>query len=335
MPEHSIKVEPHGLSFRAREGETILGAARRAGIWLPFECGWGDCGTCKLTLKEGEVRSLFPEAPAIKPQDERRNRILVCQSVALSDLVLQVKKKELDSPREDLPTEDYRGTLVSRREVGAGIYSLHFALDAPARFMPGQYAMVEFAPGLRRAYLIANLAGEERVELIVKRKEGGAASEHLLGLASGDDLLFEIPYGAGYYRETGRAPVFIACGVGIASTLAMLRWLAIHGDGETKPCYVFYGAPSSEELVLLDELEDLAHSLGAKLIPTVEQPGSGWKGKVGTVAEAIERFLPPPWEEYAFYAAGPESLVNGVLGVLKSAGIRVTRIRAESFGPGS
>jgi len=335
MPDYTVKLEPHGLSFKAHEGETILNAARRAGLWLAFECGWGDCGTCKLALKEGEVENLFPEAPAIKPQDERRNRILVCQSAARSNLVLQVKKKDLNSPREDLPTKDHRGTLAASEVLGPGIQRLSFTLEGPANFIPGQYAMVELAPRLRRAYLIANPPGEEKVEFIVRYKEEGAASEHLFGLANGDHLPIELPYGADYYRESNRTPALIACGAGVASILSMLRWLRMQDGQREKPRYVFYGAPSPEELVLLDELEELADHLGAELLPAIEHPHSGWRGMVGTVQRVIENSLPTPWEEYTFYAAGPSSAVDPVSSMLKNAGIRVTRIRAEGFGPGS
>ena len=44
-----------GAQPRVVEGERILGAALRAGVWVPYECGWGSCGTCKMTVVEGEV----------------------------------------------------------------------------------------------------------------------------------------------------------------------------------------------------------------------------------------------------------------------------------------
>ncbi|WP_372481652.1 2Fe-2S iron-sulfur cluster-binding protein, partial [Rhodococcus zopfii] len=46
---YRVTVEPSGDSFVVRPGENILAAGRRAGVWLPFECGWGSCGTCKAT----------------------------------------------------------------------------------------------------------------------------------------------------------------------------------------------------------------------------------------------------------------------------------------------
>jgi len=41
----TITIEPDGRQFVARPDETLLQAARRAGLTLPHECGWGSCGT--------------------------------------------------------------------------------------------------------------------------------------------------------------------------------------------------------------------------------------------------------------------------------------------------
>src|SRR4051794_25257509 len=107
MGAHVVTIEPSGRSFTVEEGETILGAARRAGIWLQFECGWGSCGMCKATLVEGDVKCMLPDAPALSERDQRRRRIILCQSVPESDVVLKGCTL-MEGPPENLATADYR-----------------------------------------------------------------------------------------------------------------------------------------------------------------------------------------------------------------------------------
>ena len=50
---YQVTVEPTGDVIEVEEGQTILAAALRQGVWLPFACGHGTCGTCKVQVLEG------------------------------------------------------------------------------------------------------------------------------------------------------------------------------------------------------------------------------------------------------------------------------------------
>ena len=43
---YQINVLPSGRQFQAEDGETILAAALRQGIGLPYGCKNGACGSC-------------------------------------------------------------------------------------------------------------------------------------------------------------------------------------------------------------------------------------------------------------------------------------------------
>ncbi len=49
-----ITIEPIGQSVEVREGQTVLDACLRAGVWLPHACGHGLCATCKVQVLEGD-----------------------------------------------------------------------------------------------------------------------------------------------------------------------------------------------------------------------------------------------------------------------------------------
>src|SRR5574339_215945 len=48
-------VRPDNRIVAVRAGETLLDAALREGIALPFDCRSGGCGECKATLRAGTV----------------------------------------------------------------------------------------------------------------------------------------------------------------------------------------------------------------------------------------------------------------------------------------
>lgn len=330
LSRYTVTVEPRGISFPVEDGEPILGAGRRAGVWLPFECGWGDCGTCKAYLLKGRVKELFPQAPAIKDKDRGRNRILTCQSVALTDLVL--KGKPVSSPhRAELETEDYRAVLTEKKHLSKDIHRLRFALDRPARFFPGQYAMFELERGLRRAYCMSNLPGSRELEFIVERREGGEGSERLLRLARGEEVMAELPYGPTFVSGEEPELVFIAEGVGVAGVLAILRGIAAEGE-DGPEVLTLYGVPTPDELVCLEELREISHGLSsAEVIPVAQETQEGWEGVRGTLSEAVAQRL-DGLEDARFYIYGFNRTVEAVRGVLLEAGISIRNIEDEDFG---
>ena len=52
---HQLTIEPLGQTLDVEEGQTILDAALRAGIFLPHACCHGLCATCKIVVTDGEV----------------------------------------------------------------------------------------------------------------------------------------------------------------------------------------------------------------------------------------------------------------------------------------
>jgi ferredoxin len=66
--------------------QTVLDAARQAGMKLPFSCTRGLCGTCKTSLISGQVD--MQHAGGIRQREIDRGQILICCSKPLSDLVI-------------------------------------------------------------------------------------------------------------------------------------------------------------------------------------------------------------------------------------------------------
>ena len=218
---HTVTIEPDGSRFAAREDETLLQAARRAGLVLPHECGWGSCSTCKVTLVAGETELLFPAAPAISPRDARTGRILACQSMARSDLTIRLSPAA--PPPLAVPDREQRAELVTVEELAPEIRRFTFRTEAEAAFLPGQYAILHLAPGLRRAYSMCNLPDGETLQFISKRYPGGAGSTALAALDPGAELVLEAPFGTCTLARRPGRKLFVAGGTGISPILALVR----------------------------------------------------------------------------------------------------------------
>ena len=68
------------------EGESILDAALRAGMDLPFACKGGMCSTCRAKLVEGEAR--MEVNYSLEPWELKAGFILTCQARPVSDKVV-------------------------------------------------------------------------------------------------------------------------------------------------------------------------------------------------------------------------------------------------------
>lgn len=71
--------------------ETVLEAAERAGVALPFGCRTGACGTCAGRLVDGTVRHRRPPR-ALKRRHLRAGYVLVCIAEPRTDCDLRVGK---------------------------------------------------------------------------------------------------------------------------------------------------------------------------------------------------------------------------------------------------
>ena len=319
-----------GPRFAAQAGETLLQAARRAGVALPHECGWGSCGSCKVTLVAGETELMFAAAPAISPRDARTHRILACQSMARSDVTIRLSPAA--APPLALPSREQRAELIGIEELAPEIRRFTFRPEGGADFLPGQYAILHLAPGLRRAYSMCNLPDGTHLQIISKRYAGGAGSTALAALTPGTSLTIEAPFGNCTLKPRPGRKIFVAGGTGISPILALARQAAQEGVDFGAPVDVIYCARRAADLAAGDELAAAVNQIpGARYHPVLEEDPEGRAALTGRAPEAIAamEFDPAAVE---FYVAGPPVMVNAVKAQLKEAGVPITRVHYDSFG---
>ena len=75
--------------FNAEPTETVLEAALRQDVPMPWGCGGGMCGVCMGQVVAGEMVYTHPPL-ALFEEDEAEGKGLFCCGYARSDLVLDV-----------------------------------------------------------------------------------------------------------------------------------------------------------------------------------------------------------------------------------------------------
>src|SRR5215469_17667971 len=111
---HTLTLQASGKRFPVAAGESVLDAARHAGLALPYSCLSGVCGSCKATLIEGDCH--YPRNPpnALNAAEVARHQVLLCQAVPRSDLLIAAREvaSVADMPRRVLALRLVEKTLL-------------------------------------------------------------------------------------------------------------------------------------------------------------------------------------------------------------------------------
>ena len=86
---HKITFQPNGKTVEAKEGQSILRVAGSHGIHINATCGGkGNCGKCRVILKEGRVHS--KESGFLTEKEHSQGVRLACRSFPETDLVVEI-----------------------------------------------------------------------------------------------------------------------------------------------------------------------------------------------------------------------------------------------------
>ncbi|WP_151669750.1 NADH:ubiquinone reductase (Na(+)-transporting) subunit F [Nitrincola schmidtii] len=332
---YEVTVEPTGDVIEVEEGQTILDAALRQGVWLPFACGHGTCGTCKVQVVEGDADLGNASPFALMDVERDEGKVLACCAIPESDLVIEADI-DVDPDFEGYSVEDFTARVISTVDLSPTIKGITLKLDNPITFQAGQYINLEI-PGVQgsRAFSIANSPSDPSiVELHVRLVPGGAATTWLHEtLKEGDELSLSGPYGQFFVRKSDvKDVIFIAGGSGLSSPQSMILDLLEQGD--TRQIYLFQGARNVAELynrVLLTELAEKHsnfHYIPALNAPTAEDQ---WQGFTGYVHEAAIDHFDGKFTGHKAYLCGPPPMIDSAISALMQGRVFEADIHMEKF----
>jgi len=112
---YRLTIEPLGETLELEDGQSILDGALRAGIWLPYACNHGLCGTCKVDVLEGEVEHHHASSFALMDVEREEGKTLACCATLLSDVTIEAEVDE-ETDGQRLAVGDYHAR-VSRIET--------------------------------------------------------------------------------------------------------------------------------------------------------------------------------------------------------------------------
>src|SRR6476646_1463900 len=87
-----ISIRPSDHTFDCEPDETVLQAAMRADLMIPYGCRNGACGTCKGRILDGSVDFGAHQPSTLTDDEKRRGIALFCVARPRSDLVIEVRE---------------------------------------------------------------------------------------------------------------------------------------------------------------------------------------------------------------------------------------------------
>ncbi len=234
---YQINVLPSGRQFQAEDGETILAAALRQGIGLPYGCKNGACGSCKGHVREGSIVQGNHSPNALTAQEATEGRALFCCATPASDVTIEVREVH---GAGDVPIKKIPCRVASLEKAAPDVTIVKLQLPATERmqFLAGQYVEFILRDGKRRSYSLANPPhADGPVELHIRHMPGGAFTDYVFGAKEGqpamkerDILRFEGPLGSFFLREASDKPIILlASGTGFAPIKAIIEHAAFVG----------------------------------------------------------------------------------------------------------
>lgn len=327
--KHKVTLTPSGREFEVEPGESVLGAALRQNIGLPYGCRMGTCRTCRGLVCAGAVDHADSHPTYLTPEQRDEGFALLCRARPKSDLVVEIEELP------PLPAPQCAQALLKRtRKLASDVIwlNLRLPLHLNLRFAAGQYVDLILPDGTRRSYSIANapkLEGAIDLELHVRHLPGGRFTDRLFADAYPPRTMFDFegPLGTFYLRESDKPAVLLASGTGYAPIRSILLDALARGD--RRQFIVYWGGRIEQDIYAFDEIKALADAHNnVSFVPVLSNlpEGSAWSGRTGLVHRAVMEDL-PDLSSHQVYACGAPIVIDSA----RRDFVQVCRLPADEF----
>jgi len=309
---YQITVQPSGSQFATEADETLLDAALRHGLTLPYGCKDGACGACKGKVLEGQVDHGQAQPHSLKDEEKAAGLTLYCCARAQSDLVIECKQLTAAS---DIPVKTLPARIEKLERLAPDVIDMHLRLPASERlqFWAGQYIDILLKDGRKRSFSLANAPHDDAVlQLHIRYVPGGLFTEQVFNSMKVRDILrFNGPHGTFYLREDSPKPmILLAGGTGFAPIKAIVE----HAIAEEcqRPMVIYWGARARVDLYqdALPQQWAAAHP-NIRYVPVLAAPvaDDAWTGRTGFVHHAVMADF-PDLSGHQVYACGSPAMID-------------------------
>lgn len=307
-----VTVQPSGRQFSCEPDETILSAANRAGVGLPYGCKNGACGSCRGKVLSGDVTHGAHQERVLPAADEAKGFSLFCCARPHSDVVIEAREV---LGLGEFPIKKLPSRIARLERVGDDVISIALQLPASEKlqYRAGQYIEFMLKDGKRRSYSLANAPHVgEHVTLHIRHMPGGLFTDQVFTTMKERDILrFEGPLGSFFLREDSDKPmVLLASGTGFAPIKAIVEQ-AVHIKSQ-RPMMLYWGGRRPKDLYMHALCEEWARTVpNFSYIPVISNTTQDdhWHGRTGFVHQAVMNDL-PDLSNYQVYACGAPAMVD-------------------------
>jgi CDP-4-dehydro-6-deoxyglucose reductase len=330
---YQVKIESTGHTFTVEPEESVLDAALRQGIILPYGCRNGACGSCMGELASGQVAYPAGQPAALSEADAAARKALFCQARPAGDLTIRVREVDAAS---DIEIKTLPCRVEKLEHLAHDVIRIYLKVPSSERlqFLAGQYIDVLIKGHEPRAFSIANAPhDDEFIELHIRYVEGGLFTDQVFHHMREKALLrIKGPLGTFYLREDSDRPAIL---IGGGTGFAPLKGILEHAfeTGIKRPLHLFWGVRARRDLYL-DELP----SAWSKIHPDFSytpvlsepQPDDDWSGETGFVTESVINHY-PDLSGYDIYMSGPPVMVKAGHSLFMQHGLDETRFFSDAF----
>src|SRR5262249_39629208 len=347
----TVRIEARSKSsnseFEAEPHESILYAALRAGVAIPYECATGTCGTCKGRRLAGVIVNDWTEAPGNTYLRPDRDEVLLCQTRALSDCSFAIPGSVNLASTARVQPRFGRGAIARIDLLTPDTAELLIELDPELEFDAGQFVVLR-VPHIAgcRGYSMVNHPGcSPEAKFVIKRKPGGAFTEWLFSRATaGDTIEWFGPLGKAIFApQEQRTIVCIAGGSGIASIMSILEAGCSSRHFAHFEADIFFGVRTAADVFYVDQLQRFGGAFPKTLritvatshdVPPTDMPERypSVKFESGFPHEIAARDLAGKFAGRVAYLAGPPILIDvSIRMLITQGGLPVRDIRYDKF----
>ena len=239
-------------------------------------------------------------------------------------------------------------TICAVRPQGRDAMAIAFELNEEQRkdfaFLPGQYLTLRAQIGgkdERRSYSICSPLKGKRLEVGIRRLEGGVFSNHAHGLKPGDTLQVMVPQGRftiSIDPTAQRDILLIASGSGITPVLSIAQSV-LEGEPDSQVT-LLYGNRTSETIMFREELEELKDRFMQRFsllhfLSGEDQEIDLLNGRIdeARLARLADKGIINPGAHDGIYICGPQEMIETVSAKLIELGADQKKIHFELFTP--
>jgi CDP-4-dehydro-6-deoxyglucose reductase len=320
----------YGREFSQACGQTLLDAAAKAGIGLPYSCKTGRCSTCKCKVLNG-LSTVLADELGLTTEEKAQGFILSCVRSASTDMLIDVE----DLGGQNIPEVKTLPARINELDkLTPDVVRVRLRLPPTTEFnyLAGQYIDVIGPNGLRRSYSVANApASSKQLELHIRAVQGGAMSNYWFHHAQINDLVrINGPLGSFFTRPVaGLHLVFLATGTGIAPVKAMLEQLSsASASDQPLSITVYWGGREPQDLYA----DPSQWNIEMRYVPVLSRPTDGWTHTHCYVQKA---FLSHAHDlnNTVVYACGSDAMIQSARVELIQAGLPDKRFYSDAFVP--